>query len=289
MATDGGSVGEYDPLLTPLLHSEAARVVRAFSFAGAHVVIVGGLVPSLLVPRPEEGLDHHVGTQDLDLCLRLALVEGNVGNYDRLERCLKDAGFKMVREDGHSVSWRWIGGVDLPLVVEFFCPAGPNREPGQLYRPGGVVGGKLSAMVLAAGKLIDSDTRDIELDVVLPGGGGSTRQPVKIVGPAAYLAAKADALRRRNKNKDAYDIVWLAESWPGGQAALANEIRSSTVRNEPEFVDALQVLENEFASVHAAGAIKYARFMGDADTDSDRLTRQAVGAVAALLRELARD
>ncbi len=88
------------------------------------------------------------------------------------------------------------------------------------------MGGKLSAMVLAAGKLIDSDTRDVELDVRLPGGGGSTRQPVKVAGPAAYLAAKADALRRRNKNKGAYDIVWLAESWPGGQAALANEIRA---------------------------------------------------------------
>ena len=60
MATDGGSLNEYDPLLTPRLHAETARVVRAFSFAGAHVVIVGGLVPSLLVPRPEEGLDHHV-------------------------------------------------------------------------------------------------------------------------------------------------------------------------------------------------------------------------------------
>lgn len=288
MATDGGSAGEYDPLLTPLLHAEAARVVRAFSFAGAHVVIVGGLVPSLLVPRPEEGLDHHIGTQDLDLCLRLALVEGNVGNYDRLEKCLKDAGFTMAREDGHSVSWRWIGGVDLTLVVEFFCPAGPNREPGQLYRPGGVVGGKLSAMVLATGKLIDSDTRDIELDVVLPGGGGSTRQPVKIAGPAAYLAAKADALRRRNKNKDAYDIVWLAESWPGGQGSLANEIRSSTVRDEPEFIEALRVLENEFASVDSAGAVKYARFMGDADSDPTRLARQAVGAVAELLRELSR-
>jgi len=71
------------------------RVIRAFSFAGAHVVIIGGLVPSLLVPEPEQGIERNIGTQDLDLCLSIALVDGNVGNYDRLEQSLKGAGFRM--------------------------------------------------------------------------------------------------------------------------------------------------------------------------------------------------
>lgn len=285
MATDSGSVTDYDPRLTSRLHAEAARVIRGFSFAGAHVVIVGGLVPSLLVPDPDDGAERHVGTQDLDLCLSVALVEGKVGNYDRLEISLREAGFDMAREDGHSVSWRWFGGVDIPLTIEFFCAAGPGREPGRLYRPGGVVGGKLSAVALTAGRLIDADTRDVELDVVLPGGGGATRQPVKVAGPAAYLAAKADALRRRNKNKDAYDIVWLVEAWPGGQPALAREIREGHVAGEPDFVEALGVLRHEFASIDAAGAVKYARFMAHDGNARDRLARQAVGAVGALLQE----
>ena len=55
MATEGGNASEYDPLLQPKLRAEAVRVTRGFSFAGAHVVIVGGLVPSLLVPQPEQG------------------------------------------------------------------------------------------------------------------------------------------------------------------------------------------------------------------------------------------
>jgi hypothetical protein len=97
---------------------------------------------------------------------------------------------------------------------------GPSRAPGRLHRPGGVVGGRLSALVLSAGRLIDGDTREIELVVDLPAGAGRTRQPVKVVGPAAYLASKADALHRRDKNKDAYDIVWLLESWPGGTRAI---------------------------------------------------------------------
>jgi hypothetical protein len=172
------------------------------------------------------------------------------------------------------------------INVEFFCAAGPGREPGRLDRPGGVVGGKLSALVLAAGRLIDADTRDVELDVVLPAGGGSTRQPVKVAGPAAYLAAKADALRRRDKNKDAYDIVWLVESWPGGQVELAREIAATSIAGDAEFIEALRVLKHEFGSVDAAGAVKFARFMDEDGSSIDRLARQAVGAVAALLQKL---
>jgi hypothetical protein len=287
LATEGGHASEYDSLIQPKLRAEAVRVIRGFSFAGSHVVIVGGLVPSLLVPQPEEGIERHIGTQDLDLCLSVALVDGNVGNYERLEKSLKDAGFQMVREDGHSISWRWRGGVDLPLTVEFFCSAGPDREPGRLYRPGGVVGGKLSALVLSAGRLIDADTREVEVEVDLPGGGGTTCQKVKVAGPAAYLAAKTDALRRRTKNKDSYDVVWLVESWPGGQVELAREIRAARIAGDPDFLAALGVLGEEFATIDSAGAVKYARFMGEDAASRDRLARRAVGAVAALLRELA--
>jgi hypothetical protein len=284
--TEGGSALDYDPLLRTRLTAEAARVIRAFSFAGAHVVVVGGLVPSLLVPHPDPGLEPHIGTQDLDLCLTVALVEGEVGNYERLERCLREAGFRMARERGSSVSWRWQGGEALPLTVEFFCPAGAGRKPGTLHRPGGIVGGKLSAMVLATGRLIDSDTRVVEIGVELPGGGGKTRQAIRVVGPGAYLAAKADALRRRTKNKDAYDIVWMAESWPGGQPALAGE--TGLLLRDDEFQEAMETLRQEFATIDSAGAIKYARFMSDDGTQADSLARRAVGAVSLLLAELDR-
>lgn len=286
MATEGGSAAEYDPMVTSQLTAEAVRVLRAFGFANSHAIVVGGLVPPLLVPEPDVGIEPHIGTQDLDLCLSVALVEGDVGSYDRLEKCLRDAQFEMVKENGHSVSWRWRGGKSIPLIVEFFCPPGPDREPGKLYRPGGVVGGKLSALTLSAGRLIDLDVREVEVEVDLPGGGGRTRHTLKVVGPAAYLAAKGDALRRRNKNKDAYDIVWLAEAWPGGQQALADEIKRSRIAAEPEFLGALNVLREEFADVDAAGVVKYARFVAEDADARESAAQKAVGAVKALLDAL---
>jgi hypothetical protein len=285
LATDGGDLDDYDPRLRASLSAEAVRILRAFGFAGAHVVVIGGLVPSLLVPMPEPGLDHHVGTTDLDLCLSVALVAGDVGEYERLERSLRDAGFAMARDDaGSSISWRWVGGIGMPLTVEFFCAAADGRLPGRLFRPGGVVGGKLSALVLAAGGLIDRDARDLDVEVELPGGGGRTRQRLKVAGPASYLAAKADALQRREKNKDAYDIVWLVESWPGGQPAFAAELQRSVVFGE--LAPALSVLATEFATIDSAGAVKYGRFMARDTAGSDFHARRAIGAIRALLAAL---
>ncbi len=114
------------------------------------------------------------------------------------------------------MSWRWKGGIGFPLTLEFFCPSAEDRPPGKRHRPGGVVGGKLSAMALAAGRLIDADVREVRIEVELPEG-GRTQHALKVVGPAAYLASKVDALQGRSKNKDAYHVVWLLECWPGGQ------------------------------------------------------------------------
>lgn len=285
MATED-DVTAYEPDLLPLIRAEAVRVMRAFGFAGAHVVIIGGLVPSLLVPRPEDGLDPHVGTRDLDLCLTVALVEGNVGEYERLEQCLRGAGFHMaLGDDGRPVSWRWQNCTEVPITIEFFCPPGEGHAvAGRLFRPGGVVGGKLCALVLAAGRLIDRDTVEVSIDVDLPDGGGRTRHVLKVAGPAAYLASKADALRGRNKPKDAYDIVWLLECWHGGQRGLADVIRAGPIADE--LAPTLGVLREEFSTVDAAGAVKYGRFMARDTRGVDQMAQRAVGAVAAFLAEV---
>jgi hypothetical protein len=286
LAIEGGHLSDYDPVLRSKLQGEAARIIRAFGFAGAHVIIIGGLVPSLLVPNVEVGLEPHIGTTDLDLCLSVALVEGDIGAYEKLEKCLRDAGFDMARaEDGKPISWRWVGGKGAPVTVEFFCSMAEGRVSGRLHRPGGVVGGKLSALVLATGALIDRDFRTIELEVDLPEGCGRTKQEFRVAGPAAYLAAKADALRRRNKNKDAYDVVWISECWPGGQPALAAEIKKSSIY--PDLTASLDILREEFASIDAAGAVKYGRFMATDSETQDAAARRAVGAIRTLLAALA--
>ncbi len=287
MASEGDHAGAYDPDVTGRLLAEAARLVQAFSFAGEHVTIVGGLVPGLLIPVLEPGLERHVGTRDLDLCLSVALVDGDVGNYERLEKCLKGAGFRMARNESQEpISWRWLGGVEVPLTVEFFCPTGPDRPAGRLHRPGGVVGAKLSALALAAGGLVDLDAVERIINVALPARAGNARIRLRVTGIAGYIAAKVDALIRRNKNKDAYDIIWLIEAWPGGPVRAADAVRSSPIFNRPEFQNSLQEMQKLFADLDAVGARRYSSFMGQGAGQPDTLARQAAGAVATLLKAI---
>ncbi len=277
------SRNDYDPSLVPLILGQAAEVVRALSFAGGHLTIIGGLVPQLLVPVVETGLAGHVGTLDLDMCMSVTMLGGDVGEYENLEDGLKKAGFEVMREDSKPVSWRWRRS-NTKLVVEFLCPvpADGSKRAGQLHRPGGPIAGKLSALVLDAGDLIAADTRVVKRKVELTK--GALEFEFRVAGPLSWLVAKTDALERRDKNKDAYDIVWLCECWPGGQAALAVELSASPMFSVPKAANGMSRLQAAFADRDQIGPKQYAEFM--VEDDRERSALRAVGAVAALFAEL---
>ncbi|MGH9918075.1 MAG: hypothetical protein ACRD6W_04280, partial [Nitrososphaerales archaeon] len=74
--------------------------------------------------------------------------------------------------------------------------------------------GRLSALALEAGDLLTTDIEVVSRTFVLPQNKGTIDMELRVTGPLAFLMAKIDALRGRDKPKDAYDIVWLVESWP---------------------------------------------------------------------------
>lgn len=279
------SRNDYDPSFVPLILGQAADVIRALSFAGGHLTIIGGLVPPLLVPVLEQGLDAHVGTLDLDMCMSVTLLGGDVGQYENLQKGLEDAGFEAMREDSKPVSWRWRRKTSK-LVVEFLCPvpADGSKRAGELHRPGGPIAGKLSALVLDAGGLIASDTRVVRRKV--ESAKGELEFEFRVAGPLSWLVSKSDALERRDKSKDAYDIVWLCECWPGGQAVLAAELRSSSQFNHPKVRAGLTRLQAAFADRNQMGPRQYAAFMLEGDRDRSAL--RAAGAVTALFAALLR-
>lgn len=272
---------DYDPSLLPVILGHAAEVIRALSFAGAQLTIIGGLVPPLLVSNVEPELEPHVGTSDLDLCMSVALLNGEVGQYENLQKELERAGFDVLREDSKPVSGRWKKG---KVVVEFLCPVPKDgsRKPGELYRPGGAIAGKLSALVLEAGALIDQDSRVVTRSVVTSK--GNLAFDFRVAGPLSWLVAKTDALLRRDKAKDAYDIVWLCEAW--GQRALAAELARSPLLEQQSVVDAFLKLRQAFDARERVGPTQYAAFNIDVDREGAEL--RAVGAVSELFKELDR-
>jgi hypothetical protein len=283
---DGQHLADYDPATAALLVAEAADIVRAFGFMAQHIVLIGGLVPGLLVPVLDPGLEPHAGTADIDLCLSLALVEGDTGAYERIEEVLKRQHF----EEG-DVSFRWHRKINTVLTVEFFCPAGEKRPAGRMFRPKAAespiakanFGSKLSALALDAGGLLTTDVEVVTRRVTLPGNKGMLDAELLVTGPLAFLAAKADALQLRDKPKDAYDIVWLIESWPGGPAAAAASFARRQAFRAPETAVALRSIADKFSSANTIGSRSYSRFAAAKVSEEAQLERRAVGAVGEFL------
>ncbi len=183
--SDGQHIASYRSELGDQLVAEAAEIVRSLGFMAAHVVLIGGLVPGLLVPVLDPGIQPHVGTADIDLCLSLALVEGDTAAYERIETVLKGLGF----EEG-DVSFRWLRYDGVGLMVEFFCPAGKQRPPGRVFRPSQSanptgkhkLGGRLSALALEAGELLTTDVEVISRIFDLPRNKGSIEMALRVTG-----------------------------------------------------------------------------------------------------------
>lgn len=286
---DGQHVAGYDPSLAETLAAEAAAIVRALGFMASHIVLIGGLVPGLLVPVLDPGIEPHVGTADIDLCLSVALVEGDTEAYERIETVLKSLGF----QEGDA-SFRWQRRVGIGLTVEFFCPAGEQRPPGRAFRPSHSdnptgkhnFGGRLSALALDAGELLTTDIEIISRSFVLPRDKGTLDMALRVTGPLAFLTAKTDALRGRDKPKDAYDIVWLIESWPGGPAAAAASFTQRPAFDRPGVSAALRAIGDAFATTDCIGARSYARFLATDAREEPQLERRAVGAIAEFITAL---
>lgn len=286
---DGQHHSQYDPGSPDLIFAHAADVVRATGFAAEHIVVIGGLVPSLLVPVLDPGLEPHVGTTDIDLCLSMALVDGDTGTYERIENVLKNLGFT---EGEMSFQWSRTSGV--PLTVEFFCGAAPDRPAGRMWRPKAAdnplgkqnLGGRLSALSLDAGRILTEDAETITREVRLPDDKGRLTVMMQVTGPVGFLVAKVKALQSRDKPKDAYDIVWLIESWPGGPRAAARDFAARPAFAFPEVGAALSDLARLFDRTDAVGPRSYARFVSTAGGDQALHERRAHGAISEFIAAL---
>lgn len=289
---DGQHISGYDPAVAEQLVAEAADIIRALGFAAEHVVLIGGLVPGLLVPVLDPGLEPHIGTADIDLCLSIALVEGATETYERIETVLKRLDFA----EG-DVSFRWQRRTGLALTIEFFCPANESRPAGRVFRPAAAVnpvgkhnlGGHLSALALDAGEILTTDVEVVRREVVLPGNKGTITADLRVTGPVAFLVAKSQALvgpSARDKPKDAYDIVWLIESWPGGPSAAAAAFSERAGFVSREVAPALDGIGDAFSDTDRVGPRSYARFVAGTREEEAQLERRAVGAVGEFLRAL---
>ena len=108
MAEKPGRAAEYSSEQTVFVRATCLYVATKLGDLMDEVVVVGGLVPSLLIDPTglPEGTPVHVGTIDLDVGLKLALLDE--GRYRTLTKRLRNAVFIQDETDeGLPTRQRW--------------------------------------------------------------------------------------------------------------------------------------------------------------------------------------
>lgn len=275
-------IDEYTPEAVRACEKALRTIVSRVGAWGPRLILFGGMAPRYIVDSPPPGSPEHTGTTDLDVVVGVQIEVADDGVYTKLQRELRNTGFHEADEG----SWAWERRVDgVRVVLEFFCPVEPAGRPGRLKRnPGGEAGSSLSAIQLRGAGIGGRDCRTRTLSGEVLDHGGHRDVNIQVVNILPFLMLKAFALESRDKEKDAYDIVWTLNAFgEEGPKSAAEAATESPIADHEEVAAAIQILSNRFAGPEAQGPSNYARFFlggrENAEDERTRLRRDAQGTV----------
>ena len=233
------------------------------------LVVVGGLVPSLLIPDESlpAGEDVHIGTMDLDLGLSLALLDTK--RYEDLTLRLHRADFKPdENEEGNSTLQRWIitPASDLKIAVDFLIQPSFEADKGGELRH---IERDFAAVITPGLRLAFQDRQKISLEGFTLLGEKASRE-IWVCGPGAFVVLKALAFEQRGENKDAYDLYFMIRNYGSGVDEICNCLGPLLKKEETQ--KAFEILNRDFSEPDGVGPNRVARFLygkPDADLQSD--------------------
>ena len=242
------------------------------------LVVVGGLVPSLLIPDESMPADEdgHIGTMDLDLGLSLALLDTK--RYEDLTLRLHRANFEPdENEEGNPTLQRWkiTPAPDLKVTVDFLIPPSLEADKGGELRH---IERDFAAVITPGLRLAFRDRQKVSLEGLSLVGEKASRE-IWVCGPGAFVVLKALAFELRGENKDAYDLYFVIRNYASGVDDVCRCL--GPLLKEEETQKALEILNRNFSEPDGVGPSRVAQFLyGGPDAD---LQADVVGFVRELL------
>lgn len=256
MADKPKRASEYKSEQVELVRATCLYVATKLGDLMNDVVVVGGLVPSLLIDQGTlpEGTSAHVGTMDLDVGLKLALLDE--GRYRTLTERLRDAGFAQDQtEEGRPTRQRWRVTGPGSVTVDFLISPSLATDQGGKLRD---IEKDFAAIIAPGLKLAFQDRRRVRIDGKTIFGEKATRE-VWVCGPGAFVVLKALAFFGRGENKDAYDLYYLVRNFGAGVEDVAACLRP--LLGDEEAQGAIQVLRDDFLDYEGVGPRRVAEFL----------------------------
>lgn len=241
------------------------------------LVVVGGWVPELAFPNKG-----HIGSLDVDLALDARKLEPKA--YESIRKKLADAGYQQSTEVSNRF-FRDISGTSIQVKVDLLTGEFPELATEGTHH----CIQELSVWKARGVDLAFTFQQDVAVEGTLPGG-GHNKVTAKVPTIAAYVCMKAITLSERKKEKDAYDICFCIENYPGGYKKLAEEFRGKL--DDQLIAEGIAVLREKFARMDSVGPVWAAQTAAGAtvglDFPGEMEQRRAYEVVTALLQELGR-
>lgn len=238
------------------------------------IVIIGGWAPTFLLPQSD---DPHVGSLDIDVALNFSKIPD-----DTYQTILKEF-FKRGYTQDKEQPFRFFRKVKVEGIeqvnVEVDLMAGEYGGSGKRRRTQKVQ--DVRARKARGCDLAFDASITVTLEGELPDG-GKDRVTFKVAGIVPFLVMKGMAMHERMKEKDAYDIYYCVEHYPGGIEGLAAEFMPH-IRNKL-VIEGLEKIRSKFASVEHVGPKWVADFLEVADKeDRDIVIRRVYEKISELL------
>ena len=240
------------------------------------LVVVGGWIPDLLMPKSEE---KHVGSIDVDLALDAEKLEE--GHYAKLlESLLNTRRYKQAEEP-----FKLFANVDLedgqaPVRVDVDFLKSPDRRVQKNkpkltkgFRPLDASGCHAAfehpELVVITGKMIKGQSNKVQF---------------RVASIADFLIMKSYAMSNRDKPKDAYDICFCLDHYPGGLKELAANWKKRA--GEKDVINSIEILKEKFATVQSYGPMQVVEFYNSTNAEErEQQARRAFELVWAFLEK----
>ena len=245
---------DYDSRAVEAARRVLLELTRVLGEYDKEIAVVGGWVPPLLMPGTE-----HIGSTDVDLALNHEALQEP--RYATLRALLERSGYYADSEQNF-IFYRDVmlddGGDPDPVVVEVDLVAAEYGLAGKRRRSQPVQ--DLRARKARGADLVFDQglVEHVPVEGHLPSG-AVFRTHVRVAGPVPFLVMKANALVRRDKPKDAYDIWFLLTNHPAGLEGLAKAV--AEYADHGLVREALGHLASAFASVDHVGPRAVADFL----------------------------
>ena len=266
---------DYSEELVGAARSVLVELVHLLGEYWENIVIVGGWVPDILLGSKESP---HIGSIDVDLALNHLKLRDE--GYKSIQELLIGRGYIHGKQPFIFNRTLKIEGNEITVPVDLL--SGEYQGTGKSHRHQKIQGG-LARKTRGCDLVFDNPVV-VTIEGKLPDGARDTVK-VRVASIVPFLVMKGMALGERLKEKDAWDIYYCIQNYPGRLDKLIAEfrphLRHALVR------EGLEKIAKHFASEKHVGPRFVADFEEIIDPDERELReRDAYEKVRYLLQKL---